>query len=86
VYLEQYEGCNVFILKFLSSWLHSPLSLYGTHFYGTKKQNECLEGTVPSDFFHTTLLTNGGSLTGKSLTVFKAYRSTVDAHLLFLGK
>ena len=50
-----------------------------------KKQNECFEGTVPSDFFHTTLLTTGDSLMGKSLTVFKTYRSIVDGHLLFLG-
>jgi hypothetical protein len=54
-----------------------------------KKQNECLEGAVPPQLEGAVppqLLTNGDSLMGKSLTVFKTYRSIVDAHLLYIGK
>jgi hypothetical protein len=50
-----------------------------------KKNNKCLEGAVPPDFFHVTLLMNGYSLMGKFLTVFETYKNkALDAHLLFL--
>ena len=65
---------------------YSLLCLYMVqNFMAQKKNNKCLEGAVPPDFFHVTLLMNGYSLMGKFLTVFETYKNkALDAHLLFL--